>query len=227
MIQDINEADINKIIQGYDHRLEIEDYKSPDPADGHFGYGLTGKFDIDVILRLLKATNSRDIFEFGTWLGRTTRILALNLDHVYTIDIPQEDAIEVGFQKHQQFNEIPPRDWIGFASMEMDNVTQFYGDAGLVSVMNDVKSSIGRELDSCFIDYDHSYLYTLSATMQAIDMVKGGGIIIWHDIKVDHAIGVSDALSILPFTVYHILNTWVGFYINNIGGNGIEVSSSC
>jgi len=214
MIVEIKESDIGDIITGYDPSLPVTDY-STDGKDGHFGYGLTGKFDVDVILRLLKACNCKNIFEFGTWLGRTTRILALNLDHVYTLDIPQEDAVKAGFERYQQFGEIPLRDWIGFASKDMPNVTQFYGDSGLIEVMKTVCNGIGKQVDSCFIDADHSYKYVIVNTNQALTMVKRGGLIIWHDVKEDGVVQVIPALKLFSFTVYHVEGTWIGFAIND------------
>jgi len=37
----------------------------------------------------------------------------------------------------------------------------------------------------------------------------------WHDIKDDPSVGVIKALEMLPFTVYHVDGSWIGFCIND------------
>lgn len=212
----IEEKDIPLIIAKYDPDMQVPDYTADASKDGRYGYGLTGKFDMDVILKLLAGVSAKDIFEFGTWAGRTARILSFHLDHVYTLDMPREDAIKLGLEgRHQQWNEIPLRNEIGFASKELPNVTQFYGDSGLVDTIKEVRNGIGHQVDSCFIDADHSYKYVVCNTNQAMAMVKKGGLIIWHDVKDDGVVEVIPALELFDMNIYHVNNTWLGFAIND------------
>lgn len=216
MIQEINEWDVSKIIPGYDHLLEVPDYTSKDLSDNTQGYGLTGKFDIDVILRLLHYTNTKSIFEFGTWFGRTTRILSLHCDNVYTIDIDR-DSIDISRLPEIQLKELSPREWIGDCyrnSPNLNGIHQFYGDSTDINIINNFRSIVGK-VDACFVDANHNYCPVLCDSWTAKSITKPGGIMIWHDVRNGSLeLGVDAALEALPFTIYHILNTWVGFYIN-------------
>lgn len=108
------------------------------------------------------------IFEFGTFIGRTTRLLALNAglkSEVYTIDL-QQDLVdhEIG----QEFKESP----------ENAQICQLLGD----SVGCDL-SDFSNTIDFCWIDGAHDFEHCWSDTLNALMMVKAGGFIAWHDYR--------------------------------------------
>jgi hypothetical protein len=203
MIKTILESEIINILSNYDPSLQFPDYDR----------GLILRSDMEVMLRLLKATNSKTIFEFGTWANKTTKILSYYIEEIYTLDIDKEST-DVSTLSEGQIGELLNHNDIGNCCKDKNNVKQFYGDSGVVEVMKDVRNYIGKQVDSCFVDANHSYKYVLTDTLQALAIVKPNGLIIWHDIKDEEGIGIIKALSILPFIVYHVEGTWIGFYIN-------------
>lgn len=214
MIIEIDETEISNIIPSYQISLEFPDYALEQCEDGKCGYGLAFKNDIDVILKLGKSIQAQSIFEFGTWLGKTTRILALNFEQIYTLDCPREYAIEHGLDNFGQLHEMPDLASIGYVCKEMDNVQQFIGDSANIDVIRNFRNTINKQVDLTFIDGRHTYEYVLSDTFTAIGITRHKGLLVWHDVKEDDSINVLRALSILPFDVFHVKDTWIGFCIN-------------
>ena len=204
MPKTISEFEIINIIPDYDTTIQYPDYER----------GLILRSDMEVMLRLLRATHSKNIFEFGTWAGKTTRILSLYLDYVYTLDIDKESA-DLSELSKDQIMELSNHNDIGHWYKGRDNIKQFYGNCYDADVMKFVRNSIGKQVDSCFIDANHNFVPVLSDSLQARAMVKSGGLIMWHDVKDDPSVGVIKALEMLPFTVYHVDGSWIGFCIND------------
>jgi hypothetical protein len=205
MIQSIREDEIIKVLPKYD-----PDIKFPD-----FRFGLTHKPDIELMLKCLISVNAKSIFEFGTWEGHTTSILAQYMDMVYTIDIPLEYVNDKSQFLPIQLSEPLERDMIGKYSRGKENVVQFYGDSTDIELMNVVMASIGCPVDSCFIDANHKIESVLSNSMTATGMVKRGGLLVWHDVFYSLINDVAVALAILPYKIYHILGTMIGVMVND------------
>lgn len=203
MLKNIPESKIIDILPNYDISLQFPDYDR----------GLILRSDMEVMLRLLSVTNSKSLFEFGTWAGKTTRILSYYVEQVYTIDIDKEST-DLSTLSEGQIGELLNHNDIGNCCKDRDNIKQFYGNCYDPEVIKYVRDSIGRQVDSCFIDANHSYEYVLANTLQAQAMVKTGGLIMWHDVKDEPQIEVKKAIESLNFMVYHIEGTWIGFYIN-------------
>lgn len=210
MITLINESSISNLLPSY-FMHKYPDFASEQCDDGKCGLGLTLPIDVDLILRLGSAINAKTIFEFGTWCGRTTRILSRYFDHVYTLDCPKEYAIEHGLDNFGQLHEMLDKESIGFACRELDNVTQFYGDSADINTIREIRNSGHLPIDIAFIDGRHTYEYVICDTITALGL--NTKMIIWHDVKEDDAIGVIPALNTMPFNVYRIQDSWVGFYV--------------
>jgi len=203
MVNIVNESEIKDILPSYDQTIQYPDYDR----------GLIMRSDIEVMLRLLKSTNSKSLLEIGTWLGKTTKILSLYLDKVYTLDIDREST-DLSKITKGQIGELLYHKDIGSSCFDRKNVIQFYGDSASEKVIKMVKNGIGKHVDSCFIDGNHTYEYCLSDTNNMLSMVKHSGLMMWHDVKEEDGNGVIDVLNSFPFTVYSIKDTWIGFTIN-------------
>ncbi len=139
-----------------------------------FGH-LTNTSTLIFLCCLAKAGFS-PILEFGTFTGRTAYNLALNTpDKIYTVDIgrnvdaganisglnyPEYTPGELFLQEQSMKDKI---DLILGDSTKMD-FSPFYGSMGLVVV-----------------DGGHSYEVAKSDTLNALRMVRPGGIIVWDD----------------------------------------------
>ncbi|MBI5055286.1 MAG: class I SAM-dependent methyltransferase [Nitrospirae bacterium] len=117
------------------------------------------------IAAFIKAVN---IFEFGTYRGQTTCSLAGTGDNtrVYTLNLPPEYdpryAPYIGkFIQKSPFKQ---------------RIIQLFDD----SLKFDT-SPYAKKMDYIFIDADHSYEYVKNDTEKALDMLRPGGVIVWHD----------------------------------------------
>lgn len=116
-------------------------------------------------------TRPERIFEFGTYIGSATLVMAMNAGPdclVDTLDLPPEerpsgyDPFEVG---------------VAFRSSRYaKNIVQHYGDSRSMDWS-------GREgtYDLVFVDADHSYECVRNDSLIALRMVRPGGVVVWDD----------------------------------------------
>lgn len=124
--------------------------------------------ELSSIAYLCRAMSFNTIFEIGTFVGRMTRILAINSGNsskVYTLDLPREAV---------------PHDVGEFYrdTDEAQRITQLYGDSRLFDY-----SSWYDSVDFCWVDACHDFEFAYSDTIEAFKMVKDGGWVGWHDYR--------------------------------------------
>ena len=159
------------------------------------------------ICALIKDRNASQIFEIGTFDGRTTRAMAMNINqqgHIYTLNLRPDtdtvklrtDNVDINLSKKvisgERFINTP----------EEQKITQVWGDSATFDF-----SAYHNKIDIIFIDGAHSESYLESDTINAMKLIKeNGGIIIWHDA---HLFGVKDFLKKFQHRsrVYFIHNT--------------------
>jgi hypothetical protein len=139
--------------------------------------------ELAAISSLVKKTAALNIFEFGTFNGRTTLNLAFNSlpqAKIYTLDLPQAMA-----SKAKLFLEAADREFINkelsgttFKGKPCaSKITQLFGDTATF----DFTPFYGT-MDMVFIDASHSYQYTLNDSRVAHKLLRGSkGLIMWHD----------------------------------------------
>lgn len=120
---------------------------------------------VNAIARVLEA---KRIFEFGTYLGRTTYHLALSGPDVNVVSLnlpPEEDK------------RIAPFLGSYFKGTEVE--------AQIELVLQDSRKfdteAYKNSFDLIFVDGDHSYELIANDTKKAFELLKPGGTIIWHD----------------------------------------------
>jgi len=152
--------------------------REPVESDGNIS--LT---EIAVISKLIKNHNPSQLFELGTFDGRTTLNMAANCSRnarVYTLDLPREKAsltelpIAPGEEKYIE-KEVSGSRYLGTDCEQ--KITQLYGDSATFDF-----SPFLDTMDFIFVDGAHSYEYVLNDSKQALKLLKGGkGLILWHD----------------------------------------------
>jgi len=165
------------------------------------------EFELLSICALIKDRNALQIFEIGTFDGRTTRAMAMNINqdgHIYTLNLRPDtdtvklrtDNVDINLSKRvvsgERFINTP----------EEQKITQLWGDSATFNF-----SSYHNRIDTVFIDGAHSESYLESDTFNAMKLIReNGGIIIWHDA---HLFGVKDFLKKFQHRsrVYFIRNT--------------------
>jgi len=139
------------------------------------------------ILNLIaqQADDGANLFEIGTFDGRTTLNLAfssLNTCKILTLDLKPEMDTEYSLasgERHMVEKKVSG------ARIEKYRETHSHITQKIDKLFGDsAKFDFSPYYDSCslvFIDGSHAYDYALSDTKEALKMVNNGGVIIWHD----------------------------------------------
>ena len=141
-----------------------------------------------IMIKLLRCIEPRRIFEFGTYLGNTTRLLLENLPYadldnannkrIYTIDLPDLSGIEF------------EGDGKKLASISVDKVKRRYQESHGRHLVEQIlcdslkfnTTGYEKKFDFIFIDANHALEYVENDTCKAFEMrSERKSIIIWHD----------------------------------------------
>jgi predicted O-methyltransferase YrrM len=138
--------------------------------------------ELEIISKLVKLLDPRTIFEIGTFDGRTTLNLAAHSRadaRVYTLDLPRSGMDQAGLPLafHDRKYVDKAESGVRFHGTELERkIVQLYGD----SATFDYRPYHGK-VDFLFVDGSHSYHYVLNDSWSALRMVRGRGLIVWHD----------------------------------------------
>lgn len=178
--------DLSILIKKSDLQVTIPSIK----ADAHNA----DPFEMLAICSLLKDSEASQVFEIGTYNGRTTRAIAMNLSgsasRVFTLNLPP-DTHSVDLPTSDVDVQLSAKVISGECFLntpEAPLINQLWGD----SAKFDFTPYWGK-MDFVFIDGAHSKEYVANDTEQALKMIKpSGGIIVWHDA---HLFGVVEFLA--------------------------------
>lgn len=135
---------------------------------------------------LIRKTEAKKIFEFGTYKGVSTTQLALNIGNegqVYTLDLPEDHpAYSLGIPKEEE-RQIANETGKGILLPEnlRNRVTFLRSDSATFDTRPYLAS-----MDLVFVDGAHSYEYVKNDTEKGWEMLRSGGIIAWHDCNPNH-----------------------------------------
>lgn len=185
-------------------------------------YGNINFIESVVLSYLVQCKAPLRIFEIGTFDGFSTYHLAKNAPTagtVYTLNLP-EDATMQDYLNSYSLMQL----------REDDNTHRLNRLRGIgrvyktSDVANRVVQLIGNSLsfdyrpfldtiDLCFVDGGHSCQHVKSDTINALSLLRRGGILVWHDYNNQHK-EVCCYLNKLACTLklYHVLNTRLVFY---------------
>lgn len=124
--------------------------------------------DLLYVAAIAKYLKAKQIFEFGTYMGRTTRQLAsLGEDvHVTTLNLPPDKDTVSGHLLQFFFKNSPVK----------NRINQIFCDSREFD-----PTPYRQSMDLIFIDADHSYEGVKCDTEKAFEMLAPGGTVIWHD----------------------------------------------
>lgn len=126
--------------------------------------------ELAVIVGIARARRAQHVFEIGTFDGRTTLNLRLNLPGaaIHTIDLPAGKDGSPGGRT--------PGALIA-ADVAAGRIKQLFGD----SMRFNFEPWFGTQ-DLVFVDAGHSYRNALADSRTALRLIEGRkGVIIWHD----------------------------------------------
>jgi predicted O-methyltransferase YrrM len=154
------------------------DVREIDAVDGN-----VNERELVTISRLVRATDPRELFEFGTFDGRTTLNLAANSsDHsrVHTIDLPRSSlgSSAAPIHDHETIYVNKPESGSRYRNTDVaSRVEQLYGDSGTFDL-----TAYYDRIDFVFVDGSHTYEYVINDSLHAMRMLREGkGLIVWHD----------------------------------------------
>jgi hypothetical protein len=130
-------------------------------------------------------TDGSNLFEIGTFDGRTTLNLVLNAPPrctIYTLDLPPD--LETKFplaagERHMIDKPKPGARYEAYRETHpgaVGRITQLLGDSAAFDY-----SPYRSSCSLVFVDGSHGYDYVVSDTRAAIDMASHGGAVVWHD----------------------------------------------
>jgi len=141
--------------------------------------GEVSLLELVTIARLVRERAPRELFEIGTFNGRTTLVLATNAPdgaRVHTLDLPPDQPARLDLvSKERRFVEKERAGILVLGSGYENSVQQHYGDSATFDF-----SSFA--VDFVFVDGSHAYEYVMNDSVRALSMLRGGrGLILWHD----------------------------------------------
>lgn len=161
------------------------------------------------------AKNAHLLFEFGTCTGKTAYLWARNAAddaRVITLTLAPEEreAYDVGAADDAKDVSYALREsnYAEFMYSGTDverKVEQIFGDSKAVDV-----SPWAGLCDLVFVDGSHAYSYVVSDSSKALELVRPGGLVLWHDYNGPrHSPGVYRALNELAtqYPLVHIKGT--------------------
>lgn len=150
-----------------------------------------------VINELIKRFNPKNIFEIGTFDGRSTLNMAANCAEetkIYTLDLPKDKLEFTKLQIVSDDKKYIDKKIIGakyLGTKYKNKISQLYGDSATFDF-----SPFYNMVDFIFTDGSHSYEYLLNDSKQALKLLRNKqGIIIWHDYDTVWWDGVTRALN--------------------------------
>ncbi len=160
-------------------------------------HGSPSTLELVVINQLIRQNSPANLFELGTFDGRTTLNMACNSPEdakVYTLDLPKESQRADYWEPSRDLwsknpvsessNENSEDQRVTIGSMYLGSdceakIVQLYGDSATFDF-----SPYLNSMDFVFIDASHEYQTKLSDSKTALKLLRNGeGIILWHDYR--------------------------------------------
>jgi predicted O-methyltransferase YrrM len=160
--------------------------------------GNVSLFELVTITTLIQTHAPQNLFEIGTFDGRTTLNMAANAPagaRVYTLDLPAAAVdstdlpIEAADRKYVSKLASGSK-YVG--TREADKIMQLFGDSATFDF-----APYKNRMEFIFVDGAHSYEYVKKDSETALRLLDGrkNGLILWHDYNNSSWPGVTQALN--------------------------------
>jgi predicted O-methyltransferase YrrM len=167
---------------------------------GHFPVE-GGTTDIEAAVLAVLAKTARQLFEFGTCTGKTAYLWARNSPpgaRVTTLTLPPEKRSDYHSELGDDatdadvaLRESAFATFLYSGTEAEAKIEQLYGDSKALDI-----SRWGGTCDLVFVDGSHAYSYVVSDSAKALELVRPGGLVLWHDYAgARHSPGVYRALN--------------------------------
>ncbi|MEE9302945.1 MAG: glycosyltransferase, partial [Thiotrichaceae bacterium] len=189
--------------------VELLNYKYQPGTDGD---GSVPLHELEVICKIVRYKQPQTILEFGTYEGETTLRLGANSQaEIYTFDLPPEGHKDYTkpLVKDPELDVYPVTPGVKFHNAPWAHrIHQIFADTQTYDF-----SQFYGKFDVVFVDACHHYEFVLHDSINALKMIRPGGVIIWHDYA-SYAPGVMQALNKISkkFPLLHIEGTSLAVY---------------
>lgn len=132
-----------------------------------------------------RCPQGRNVFEIGTFDGRTTLNLARNVPgdcRVFTLDLPPDHETSYSLEPGERHFVEKPESGKRYKNC----LPEYRAYAGRIKqLLGDSASfDFSDYLGTCglvFVDGSHAYEYAWKDSITALELVTPGGVIVWHD----------------------------------------------
>ena len=160
-----------------------------------------GTTDSEAWILAVLAKRANLLFEFGTCTGKTAYLWARNAPpsaHIVTITLApvnvadykpesSDDAIDTEYAVRESSHT----SFMYSGTPVEIKVEQLFGDSKSLDV-----TPWAGQCDVVFVDGSHAYSYVISDSEKALELVRPGGLVLWHDYAgPKHSPGVYRALN--------------------------------
>ena len=163
--------------------------------------------DMMFVVAIAKYRRARRLFEFGTYMGRTTCGLASIGDdvEVFTLNLPPDADERYGPYIGKFIESYPFK----------NRIRQLFGDS-----RNFDTRPYAKSMDYVFVDADHTYEGVKNDTTKAFELLAPGGIVVWHDYA-PKSPGVYGYLGELSEThsLFRIKNTCIVLHMDGVNSS--------
>ncbi len=136
--------------------------------------------ELALINMFIQNIKPKNLFEIGTFDGRTTLNMATNISEgiVYTLDLPYIDSPETKFEITGDKKFAPRKErCLRFeGTPEEKKIKRLFGDSATFDF-----SPFASKIDFLFIDGAHTYEYVVNDTKKTEQIMRPQGVIMWHD----------------------------------------------
>lgn len=161
--------------------------------------------ELEALVGLVESVNPKVMIEIGVNEGRTAKAFLARdngLERYIGIDVPQTYTPACAVQAR----EVPAHP--GHMAAHDKRFELILKPRGSLDLLpGDLPAA-----DVIFIDGDHGWRAVLHDSILAQEIVRGGGLIIWHDYHpnpVVDVMGVLDIIAIAQPAIRHIAGTWL------------------
>lgn len=171
--------------------------------------------ELETLLHLMESVQSKVVVEIGVNSGRNPMAAFRNVStitHYVGIDVPPGTHLPL----KAQAKEVP--DYPGHLAAGDSRLEVIVSERGSM----DLEPEDLPVCDLCFIDGDHSRDAVLSDYALAKQIVRPGGLIVFHDDNGRTVVDVTATLNELcdrGSEIVHVRNTWLSFERVEHGGN--------
>jgi predicted O-methyltransferase YrrM len=166
--------------------------------------------ELEILVALVRLAEARSMLEIGCRDGRTAKLLLHNvvtLERYIGVDVP------MSYQPEHEYQRREMTEWPGEFAVSDPRFELIIRKLGSL----DLTANELQPFDIAYIDGDHGERAVRHDSLLAFNVVRPGGLIVWHDYNNDATIDVKrivDKFYETGLPIRAIERTWFAYCIN-------------